>query len=459
MTPEFSIGSGSESYVRCDANNPESVISLSRNSVIAENPDNVTLLVPSVYNYVCSSALTQNYSSTSTFGTLIVNKGSPVIELLLNGQNSDINLPYGGGNVIINATLTRPSEGYINVTVDGIFFSYALNRTDGITSITSTGSHIISAYYYGNANYSSESISRSVNVASSSGGGSSGGGSSGGGGGGSSISGGIVNISFKGEFLGLDDIYVRSGDSKNIDFEVRNSGRYFGNKCKASISGVMARFISAGGEEKGIAPGERQGYVLGINIPSGTETGEYTGDIKITCDEGSISKTMGIFVYLNPFSAEIKDYERKGNELEISYVLREYSGEDRELRLNYVLIGIDGVIRAEGSEDIVLEGGKTEERKLVIKLPKDSFGEFELRFSLFQGDLKSESTRKVFLPSESGVTGLAIFGENGRILSVIGILIVMIAVLIFVIRGIRNYRRRTFNYNQVGRRLIDLHKC
>jgi hypothetical protein len=180
LSPSNNINYGTTSTVSCSANNLESSPALTRNMTSMSNPDSGILAVGS-YNYACTAAATQNYTSASATTTLTVSKATPTINLTLNGVDSDITLSSGGGNVDIIATLVTPDSGNLNLTQDGTPINSGASPLANISSFTSAGTYTLLASYAGNDNYTSGSKSHSITVQVASQPPPSGGGSTGGG--------------------------------------------------------------------------------------------------------------------------------------------------------------------------------------------------------------------------------------------------------------------------------------
>jgi hypothetical protein len=179
ITPSSSVSYGTLTTVSCSSNNLESSPTLTRNITGVSNPD-ANVLATGIYNYACTAIATNNYTSASATGTLTVSKAAPVINLTLNGQDSDITLPAGGGEVNATATLVAPSSGDLNLTSAGVLFASGASPLQNSTSFTTAGTYTIAASYGGNDNYTSGSKSHNVVVQSAQQGGGNQGGSNGG---------------------------------------------------------------------------------------------------------------------------------------------------------------------------------------------------------------------------------------------------------------------------------------
>ncbi|MEM4247894.1 MAG: hypothetical protein QXH80_01385, partial [Candidatus Nanoarchaeia archaeon] len=171
--PSSTVSYGTQSNVSCTANNAESSPTITRGGVGVSNPD-VQTLAAGNYNYACTSATTQNYTSGSTAGTLTVNKASPVVNLTLNGQDSDLTVDTGT-TVNIIATLVTPAVGDLNLTENGVQINYGASPLTNSITYNTADTYAIEASYAGNENYTAGSESHTVTVQSGGGGGGGGG--------------------------------------------------------------------------------------------------------------------------------------------------------------------------------------------------------------------------------------------------------------------------------------------
>jgi len=179
ITPSNSVSYGTLTTISCSSNNLESSPTLTRNTTGVSNPD-ANVLAAGIYNYACTAIATNNYTSASATGTLTVSKAAPTINLTLNGQDSDVTLPAGGGEVNASATLVAPSSGDLNLTSAGVLFASGASPLQNSTSFTTAGTYTIAASYSGNDNYTTGSKSHNVIVQSAQQGGGNQGGSNGG---------------------------------------------------------------------------------------------------------------------------------------------------------------------------------------------------------------------------------------------------------------------------------------
>jgi Na+-transporting methylmalonyl-CoA/oxaloacetate decarboxylase gamma subunit len=111
--------------------------------------------------------------------------------------------------------------------------------------------------------------------------------------------------------------------------------------------------------------------------------------------------------------------------------------------LSYSFVDLDGIPRYEGQEFMSLAAGESAERELSFALPKDSFGEFNFNMIFSDGLISIEASKGIFLPSQKGLTGLIISDDNALKLTTFGIVIGVVVILVFVVWGVKNFKRKT----------------
>jgi hypothetical protein len=158
FNPTSPITYGTSVNVSCLCNNPESFATLKRDNIFVtstENKEFVTLAAGS-YNYNCSSAVTQNYTLASETSSYTVDKEASNLSLLLNGLDENVTVQVDG-SVNIDAELSIPALGNIDVFDNGIsIYSGASPFSDNV-SYSETGNHNITVIYIASQNYTTSS--------------------------------------------------------------------------------------------------------------------------------------------------------------------------------------------------------------------------------------------------------------------------------------------------------------
>ncbi len=343
--------------------------------------------------------------------------------------------------------------------------SISCSSGSGSFSVTVDADFVLNFFVKGRAGkLKTGNSSFSVSTSSGGGGGvdyggeSSGGASSGGG----SIIRTPVGRELRVDVVGLEGLLYKRGSSETINVDVRSREDNFLNNCKLRGEGVFSSWINSG-KTNGFSSGEKFSYDFVINVPSDAELGPNFGSVAFECDEGKVSHNFGITVYRNSFEIENVSYEKVDNQLRVVYSISENSNEEHELILRYEFIDFDEVVRKSGEEVVVLGAGFNGEQVLSFELPKDSFGEFDLRLVLEGSSGRFETIEKIFLPSRTGgLAGFVISEETRMRVSIIGIIVVSLILLVFIGRTMfKNYRKvKSFvSGNSEGRafrRLIKL---
>jgi len=257
-------------------------------------------------------------------------------------------------------------------------------------------------------------------------------------------------------FLGLEEIIIKEGSSKQIRIEIINDGEKFLNDCSLVFGGKGGEWLS-GSDARGLSPGERSEYEVELEVPD-IEPGSYSAEVDIVCEEIEGEGKFNILVYRNNFEIEILEYERDGNKLVVLYLLTEYSGEAHEIVIDFSMLDLDGIARLKDSLSLSLGARETGERTLEIDLPKDSFGEFTFEMVLNDGVTEISATKDIFLPSsQRGLTGLAISDEIGERLSIIGAIIVVLVGAVLIYWFIRKHRKKVSKMGvKSKKKLIEL---
>ena len=435
FTPGSNILYSQPMSVVCSPNNPESVTGLFRAGVAVSNPDESILAVGN-YLYSCVASSTQNYTSTFITGKLIVAKASPSISLLLNNQSANISLPVGGGQVNVSASLTSPNAGNITILSNGAEVASGQSPLATSLILTGPGEYSIVAQYSGSENYTSGSLARLVSVDFPTSLTTPGPGGGGGGGGGAS------SDSTRLEILHSTNPILKVGEQGTIEISIRNTGTKFLNNCKIILSDEPFSSWISSSESLSFASGEKVDFNLEFNIPRGSNSGEYTGDLDVACDEILIHDKLIINVINPDIELEIVNYSRESiDKLRIDYTLQYFTGIGDSAEVRYVLNNLGGVTLSEGSEIVVLPNSEIQSRSLIIDLPKDSFGEFSLKFSARTLDAYLEFDRDIVLSSQ-GLTGLAISDSNARTLKSFVYWIIGFAIVFILFRYVLVHYRR-----------------
>ncbi|MBX4196412.1 hypothetical protein KW805_02390 [Candidatus Pacearchaeota archaeon] len=439
MSPGPSVSYGINSSISCLANNLQSAIVLTRDAVWFMSPHSGIFGAGS-YNYACTTATSQNYTSASVTGTFSVSKATAPLVLTLNGASSSLTL---APNSLVNISASLVNlNGSISLIENEAIINAGVSQLSNITLYSSAGTFVINVSYDGSENYSASSLSRSITINSPSSGGGSGGGSSGGGGGGGSggSAGSVAVSTIRQLSLGIEEGYVQPGTSKSILLHAVNTGTRFLNRCTPSVSGELNSSITSG-QQKGLTTGEKFDFVLSLQPSETAQPGDYTMQVSITCDEFVQTIPWTLHVFRNSFEASDIAYERQGTALSLNYLLNEFSHRNHAVTANYTVLDSDGLVVVNAQEDISLSSGQSDNRNFLLELPKEVFGEFTLVISLSDGESGSTIRQPIFLPS-ARITGFALSEGNRKTLGIVGVTLISLLFALIVARFIYSHHKR-----------------
>lgn len=332
------------------------------------------------------------------------------LEFSVNDTNLGICLynVYSGASLeVSNTTISCSQNSSFNVSSDSDFtLNFYVNDSAG------------------NINDSSSSFTVSTGGG---GGGGGGGGSSGGGGGGGGRS---IPTNGKLEVSKIGNIISRQDDNKILSVNVRNVGGLFINDCRLTINGDISSWIYSD-KIQGVAPGENVDFLIEINVPQETASGEYSGTLDITCKEDSNSQELTIRILEGLGSIEIIDIINEPPELKISYTFdnSDFIGDNIDIEI--WIIDDEGIEIKRITDNFPINKEGLIERNIVIELPENSVGIYDVFFAL-ASDLESYTKRSIILGKSVG-TGQAILGTaDGKGLPFL-IFILVIGVGVFFI--------------------------
>ncbi len=129
---------------------------LYRNGTLVNNPD-IAELPAGTYEYVFNTSGGQNWTSASVTAILTINKGTPVLNLTLNGYSN----VTGVNNLTVNATGTAYYYSVQSISFSLLLDDSVLASGGNLSNITNLGpgEHNFTYYTSGNQNYTSASVS------------------------------------------------------------------------------------------------------------------------------------------------------------------------------------------------------------------------------------------------------------------------------------------------------------
>ena len=120
------------------------------------------------------------------------------------------------------------------------------------------------------------------------------------------------------EFLKIDDITIKAGDSKTIDLEIKNNWQEAVTNCELLISGEKRDWIT-NKDSKNIEANTNTNFNLKILIPSETPIDDYPINLKLTCDQETISTLTSISVTKGVDAIKIREMKSEKEFLNVIY--------------------------------------------------------------------------------------------------------------------------------------------
>ncbi len=158
---EITIG-----YTESNTGDGDIVYEIFRNNESVGGGETV-ILAAGNYDYILNVSSGQNYSQALLDEqTLIVERGQSVINLTLNGSESDISI-VEGSSVLLNGTIfTGDQSSDMQLYLDGSVINEGSSELSNNTLFSSLGLYNVSLFYFESENYSFSSKTYFVNVTS-----------------------------------------------------------------------------------------------------------------------------------------------------------------------------------------------------------------------------------------------------------------------------------------------------
>lgn len=207
------------------------------------------------------------------------------------------------------------------------------------------------------------------------------------------------------EFSDIKEVIAREGKKKTIDLNIENIGDNFLNNCKLTPKKLEPWIYST--QTEGISAGEKITFSFDVNVPEGTEQGDYQAELELNCDEISFLKGFTISIIKGFEVIEIKEIKEKNKILNVSYTFdnREFIGESV---LVEIWIENSDNIEVKRMVDVFpINEDKLIERNVLISLKEQSAGIYVIYFAL-SSDL-NDHLKKSFVIGNSLTTGDVIF--------------------------------------------------
>jgi len=161
--PQSPIDYGTPLNASCYCTNPEAPARLWRNGTNIDNENNIYVVVEAgLWNYTCNVSATQNYNGSSNSSLYLINPTNHTIHLTLNGQESDLSVPY---NTTTNATgWLEISQGASNAILYRNSQVVAVGSPATEIANLGVGLYNYTYYYPASQNYTEQILTRWLNV-------------------------------------------------------------------------------------------------------------------------------------------------------------------------------------------------------------------------------------------------------------------------------------------------------
>lgn len=208
------------------------------------------------------------------------------------------------------------------------------------------------------------------------------------------------------EFSEIKDITIKENESKIISINAKNLGDENLKNCKLTATGEKSEWVYSE-EIKDIPFKSNENFNLNIKIPEKTEANEYPLEIKLNCDEKTISKRIFISVTKGINAIKIKEIKSDKNMLNITYT---FNNEGFVGDSTYVEIWVknpDGFEVNRIKDQFSIETDNLIIREIKIDIKKKPNGVYSVFFS-HPSDSENYIKKNVIL-GDSKTTGNAIF--------------------------------------------------
>ena len=248
-------------------------------------------------------------------------------------------------------------------------------------------------------------------------------------------------------------LYFRRGQSVAVPISVQNIGQRFLNRCRLSFSGALSSVVR-NSESVELGSGQIFDYSARLDLGD-TAPSEYTLETSVICDETNRSVSLSVYVVPTDFDFDYIGSVRGVDVLNVSYAIEELIGKEQRVILKYVFLNTFNITIASGTEDINIAPHERSTNMILIRLPKDSFGDFRFNFDISNGNDSLHLEEPVFLSSR-GIAGLAISEENRRTLSIFVLVVFSLILLFGVWHFLRRHHTRQIRHHAPKRKLIKL---
>ena len=240
----------------------------------------------------------------------------------------------------------------------------------------------------------------------------------------------------------IQNVKLVPGESKDISWNVMNSGETFLKSCTFASSGEFSEMISFDEEERGINPGDETTFSFLIEVSGEMEDGQYPVSVSVECTQKSISKDFVIEIEAKKLDFQILSVDRtRQDRVRIIYSLEELTGESQDVELKFYIKDLENVEVSNVSENKSLAGDTLKDFRTYMSINESLEGNLTF-VANFNSEVYSSSVMEpIVLGAPMG--GFAIFegiGTGGIILLVV--VVIVLLVIFLVARKIRTSRKK-----------------
>jgi len=233
----------------------------------------------------------------------------------------------------------------------------------------------------------------------------------------------------------IEDITMKSGESKSFSINGKNSGAEELTNCLLLISGEKASWIT-NEQRKNILADSNINLDIIINIPENTPVEDYPIELQLTCDQETASKQTSISITRGVDAIKIREMKSNKKFLNIIYTFdnKGFIGDS-----TYVEIWVknpDGFEINRIKDQFSIKTDKLIVREVSIDLKENPNGVYNTFFS-HPTDSKDYIKKSIIL-GKSKTSGNAVFNiSEGKGLPYLGFLLFIAIGIFFIFRSHR----------------------
>lgn len=166
-----------------------------------------------------------------------------------------------------------------------------------------------------------------------------------------------------------------------------------------------------------------------------------------------VDEKLAVNGAVNGFEITGLDYNFEGNDLVISYSLKENLGLNQEMSVDYTLRDFSGNKIASGQQAVVLASGQIGNYRARLDMPKDAVGAFRLSLNVWNGEENQWVVEEVG-KADMSVTSLAVAESTGKTGNAVLVLLILTFIILIVVLYLRRHNARTGAFIAEKRKLI-----